>query len=565
MTPILIAENGPNVGREYSLDASPTVVGRHPDCDIVVDVGAVSRHHAQFLKTGQEYFVEDLNSRNGTFVNGEPVQTRLRLNVGDRIQVCDVTFRFGSPSALMSMGPDDSQSSVMLEETSPESSRVMAVLDVGSVSGSLAISSTAEVKLRALIDISRSLSRSVRLDTVLPTVLDNLFELFVQADRGFIILQNDDGVLIPRHTKLRRGDDDRMIRLSKTIIDEVVNAKKAILSADTMDDQRFALSESIADFRIRSFVCAPLLDAEENVLGAIQLDSLDSRNRFRSEDLDLLASVAGQAGIAIDNAKLHEEVVQMHVLERDMELAGQVQRSFLPQESPKLPNYTLNHIYEPADMVGGDYYDYVVLPDGRVAVILADVVGHGMAAALQTAQLSAALKFSLATHTDPAEAISSLNETLSEGGLDDRFITFCMAVLHPDDGTVTFVNAGHHAPLLCPANGAPVELGTDQPRSPALLIIDDYPYRSYDISLNDGDRLLMYTDGLNEWMNEAGEQFGQQRVMEQASGLLSGDETTKRLVEGVRQFANGSPQKDDMCIVCCTRGNVVSPTPTTAL
>jgi len=560
--PALFTENGPHSGQRHELGATnPTIIGRHPECHIVVDVGAVSRHHAQILEVGGQFFVEDLNSRNGTSVNGEPVRGRHRLSLGDRIQVCDIIFRFGSPATPAPLGSPDNvhASSVFIEDVPTDSSRVMSRLDVvgsGSKSGSLSISSTAEAKLKALIDISRALSRSVRVDSVLPTVLDSLFQLFIQADRGFVILRNEDGVLIPRHTKLRRGDDDRMIRLSKTIINEVVETKQAVLSTDAMDDQRFQLSESIADFRIRSFVCAPLLDAEQNVLGAIQLDSLDHRNRFRPEDLDLLVSVAGQAGIAIDNAQLHEEVVQMRVLERDLELASEVQKSFLPQRSPKLDRYQIDHFYQPAEKVGGDYYDYVALPDGRVAVVLADVVGHGMAAALQTAQLSAALKFSLATNEDPAEAVTSLNRTLSEGSLEDRLITFCMLVLNPGDGHITVVNAGHMPPLLCRKDEPPVELGADLPSSPALLIAEDYPYRSFEFTLVDGDRVLLYTDGLNESMNAAGDLYGKERLIEQAGPEQSAQETTIRLVNDVRKFAAGYPQKDDMCLVCCRRGPV---------
>lgn len=554
----LITENGPNTGREYKLDTGTTIVGRHPECDVVVDVGAVSRHHAQLMDIGGQYYVEDLNSRNGTFVNGDPVNGRQRLQFGDRIQVCDITFRFDQPGAAAVPGifstQDDEPSSVLLADMPSDSSRVMSRLDVlGGGSGSIAIATTAEAKLKALIEISRALSRTLSIEEVLPTVLDSLFQLFIQADRGFIILRNEEGNLIPRHTKLRRGDDDKLIRLSKTIIDQVVESKQALLSTDTTDDQRFALSESIADFRIRSFICAPLLDAEGNVLGAIQLDSLDHRNRFRPEDLDLLASVAGQAGIAVDNARLHDEVVQARVLERDMELASQVQKSYLPQRAPQSDSYQFTDFYQPAEKVGGDYFDYVSLPDGRIAVVLADVVGHGMAAALQTAQLSAALQLSLVTNDCPAKAIRSLNRTLSDGSLPDRFITFCMLVLYPDSPKITIVNAGHMPPLLIRGDESPVELGADVIAVP-LLILDSFEYEAVDVMLEDGDRVLMYTDGVNESVNASDELYGVERLVEQVRGSQSGSEITERLIDDVRHFAGGIPQKDDMCLVCCTRG-----------
>lgn len=548
--PILITENGPNAGQRYPLDKPRQEVGRHPDCDIVVDVGAVSRRHAAFLEVQGEYHVEDLNSRNGTYVNNEIVRGRQKLKEGDWVQVCDVKFRFvHEESNFLTSG----HSSVYIDESPQDSSKVMSRLSVVTgTGGSVAVTSSAEAKLQALIDISRSLSRALNVEEVLPTLLDTLFKVFLQADRGFIILRNEQGELIPRHTKLRRGDDDRMIRLSKTILNQVVESKQAILSTDTMDDQRFELSESIADFRIRSFIAAPLIDADEQVLGAIQLDSLDNRNRFREEDLELLASVAGQAGIAVDNAKLHDQVVRQRVLERDLALAQQVQQGFLPEKPPNLDCYSIHHFYQPADKVGGDYFDYIALPDGRVAVVLGDVVGHGMAAALQTAQLSAALKFSLATRSNPAEAIRELNQTLSEDSLEDRFITLVMLVLHPDSSKMSIVNAGHMPPLLCRGGDKPVELGADT-RSVPLLVWDSYEYETVDASLEEGDRVLIYTDGLNEAMNAAGELYGTDRLLELLQGQTAESELTEVLVNDVKTFADGFPPKDDMCLVCCSR------------
>ena len=551
--PSLYTENGPRAGHQYRLDSPKVVVGRHPDCDVVVDVGAVSRQHAQFVEAGGQYYLEDLDSRNGTYVNNTLVEGRHPLSHGDRIQVCDVSFRFDNAAQRAFAIPNqDEPSSVLLEDRPHDNAVVMSKVDVVTATGSVAVTASADVKLKALIDITTSLSRTLALDNVLPQLLESLFNLFVQADRGFIILQNDEGDLIPRWTKLRRGDDDRMIRLSRTIINQVVESKQAILSADTMDDSRFQLSESIADFRIRSFICAPLIDVELNVLGAIQLDSLDHRNRFRPEDLELLASVAGQAAIAVDNAHLHEQVVRQHVLERDLELAEQVQRGFLPQRSPQQAGYELLHFYQPAGRVGGDYFDYISLPDGRVAVVLADVVGHGMAAALQTAQLSAALRFSLATQADPAQAICQLNQTLSEGSLEDRFITFVMVVLHPDSNKVTIVNAGHMPPLLCRGDDEPVEVGEEICGLP-LLILDSFAYESADISLQANDHLLMYTDGLNESMNAKDELYGLDRLRRQVKGCREGQELIERLITDIQAFSGGVDQKDDMCLVCCTR------------
>ncbi len=550
--PFLIAENGPRAGTNYPLEGARLILGRHPECDIVIDVGAVSRHHAQLVRVADQYYVEDLKSRNGTYVNGSLLDGRHRLDEGDHIRVCDISFLFQPQLAPTgSLGSSGTVTPVLLEDSPENSSMIMSQLDVVSSGSSVAIASTPAAQLRALLEISHSLGGTIELDKVLPQVLDSLFKLFIQADRGFIILRDGQGKLVPRWSKLRR-DDDRMIRISRTIVNQVVESKKAILSADASEDSRFQMSESIADFRLRSFMCAPLIDVEGNALGALQIDSLDHRHRFGPEDLQLLAGVASQAAIAIDNAQLHEQVVRQRLVERDLELAQEVQRGFLPERPPELPQYDLVDYYEPADMIGGDYYDYIQLPDGRVAVIVADVVGHGIAAALLTAKLSAAIRFCLATQSDPAAAVTKLNASLIDGNAEDRFITLVMIVLHPDSDEITVVNAGHMPPMLSREGTEPFDAGADAQGIP-LLVFGDFKYPQTTITVKPGDNLLLYTDGLNEMMNPDGELYGIGRLRRQVAKQRDGRELTLRLIDDIREFAAGAAQKDDMCLVCCTR------------
>ena len=226
----------------------------------------------------------------------------------------------------------------------------MSKLDVSSSSrGGLHVSASAEVKLAAMVEITQSLGRALALDEVLPQVLKSLFKIFVQADRGFIVLQTPDGKLIPRWVRLRREDANDTLRISRTIIRHVMESKEAILSADAASDERFEMSQSIADFRIRSMMCAPLLDNEGNAFGALQIDTLDQRQRFTKEDLELLVSTASQAAIAIQNAQLHEQALKQREMERDMQLASEVQHGFLPDQRPELPGYEFFDYYQPAD------------------------------------------------------------------------------------------------------------------------------------------------------------------------------------------------------------------------
>ena len=216
---------------------------------------------------------------------------------------------------------------------------------------------------------------------------------------------------MPRWTKLRRENRDETIRVSRTIARQVMETKEAILSADAASDSRFEMSQSIADFRIRSMMCAPLLDRDGKAIGILQIDTLDQRQRFQDEDLELLVSTASQASIAIVNAHCMRRRSQRRTLERDLELAREVQRAFLPTQAPGSGGITISTTTTgQPHHIGGDYYDYVRLPDGRLAVIVADVVGHGVAAAMLMAKLSAEARFSLAGDPQPAQALTALNE-----------------------------------------------------------------------------------------------------------------------------------------------------------
>src|SRR5262249_165622 len=296
------------------------------------------------------------------------------------------------------------------DEGKTTSSTIMSKLEVSSSSRGVSISASPEVKLRAMIEIMQSLGgQALSLDEVLPRVLKSLFQIFVQADRGFGVIQPPDGKLIPRWVRLRRDDANDTLRISRTIIRHVMDSKEAILSADAATDERFEMSQSIADFRIRSMMCAPLLDSEGRAFGALQIDTLDQRQRFTKDDLELLVSTASQAALAIQQAQLHEQALRQKELERDLQLATQVQHGFLPDHRPELAGYDFFDYYQPASQVGGDYFDYIELPDGRVGVVVADVVGHGVAAALLMAKLSAETRFVLFSEPTPAAAVTRLN------------------------------------------------------------------------------------------------------------------------------------------------------------
>jgi serine phosphatase RsbU (regulator of sigma subunit)/pSer/pThr/pTyr-binding forkhead associated (FHA) protein len=550
----LTANNGPQAGRRYELDRPESVLGRHPECDIVIDVGAVSRYHCKVIGDGLRFYAEDLNSRNGTFLNEVVIEGRTLLEHGCLIRVCDVVFTFHDREQPASSSDDSSFRAVMVDDDSSDSggSTIMSKLDVRSSINGPMLAASAEAKLTALIEITRSLSNTLSLDKVLPELLDSLFRIFVQADRGFVGMLDANGVLVPRWTKLRREDKDDTIRVSRTIAKTVMDTKEAILSADAASDVRFEMSQSIADFRIRSMMCAPLVDRDNNAFGILQIDTLDQRQRFRENDLELLVSMAAQASFAISNAKLHEDTLKQRSVERDLQLAREVQQAFLPREAPDLPDYTFHSYYRAANQIGGDYYDYVPLPNGNLAVIVADVVGHGVAAAMLMAKLSAEARYSLASEAEPAVAVTKLNHRLGQLNLN-RFVTFILVVIAPKSHEVTIVNAGHMAPMLRHANGTVEDLGQAEAGIP-LGIINDFEYKQTLMTLQPGELLTLYTDGLDEAANAIGEQYSIERMrkrVQAADGTPVG--TGESLITDIRDHITGCPQDDDMCLVIFRR------------
>jgi phosphoserine phosphatase RsbU/P len=557
----LQANNGPQAGRRYEIKGDKFILGRLPDCHVVIEVGAVSRQHCQIVREGDRFLLEDLGSRNGTFLNDEPdkIHDRRPLKPGDRIRVCEVTFTFGAVGADPGTTPatqiiDGAGLGAFLsdDEGRQTSSTIMSKLDVSSSRGALHVSASAEVKLRTMVEITQSLGRVLALDEVLPQVLKSLFKIFVQADRGFIVLETPDGKLVPRWVRMRREDAGDTLRISRTIIRHVMETKEAILSADAASDERFELSQSIADFRIRSMICAPLLDNEGRAFGVLQIDTLDQRQRFQKEDLELLVSAASQAAIAIQNAELHEQALRRRERERDMQLAHEVQHGFLPEQRPDLPGYQFFDYYQPADEIGGDFFDYVPLPDGRVAIVVADVVGHGVAAALLMAKLMAETRFALFSEPLPAAALTRLNERLSQSQLQ-RFVTMILLVLDPRGHRGVIVNAGHMAPLHRRADGRVEEPGSQIAGLP-LGVTDALGYEQCEFEILPGDSLTLFTDGVNESIDINGKFYTIDRLRELvARGGGHPLQSGQAIVDDVRRFLGDAPQNDDMCLVCFGR------------
>ena len=548
----------------FELQQARTVLGRHPSCQVLLDNESVSRHHAQILESHGHFFLEDLKSRNGTLVNGKAIEQPTELCQNDAITLCDYVFLFQEQlpeelsSAIETLAIDevtDSDSSRVFAvgvepiDESPDTSSIVSKLSVIS-SGRDRMAADPEAKLQAILEISKSLGQVLELDAVLAHILDGLFEIFPQVKEGFVLLNDPESQQpVIKATRTRETDTKYPASVSLTIVREAMSGREAILSADVMGDNRFDTSQSIAGMKLRSMMCAPLLSQDGDPLGVLQLASHDITFPFTESDLDILVSIATQGSLAIENARLHEKVLRQRDLERELEFATQVQLGFLPNKRPEIVELEFFDYYEAAHRVGGDYFDYVPLPDGRVAVAVADVAGKGIPAALLMARLYSAARYHLLSDASLADALTGLNRDISISGLGHRFITCVLLIVDARQREVTMANAGHLPPLVKEQDGTISEWITEHTGMP-LGIVPDQQFHQEVRTLEPGDTWLMFTDGITEAMNEQSEIFGSERLQSSlARGPHPLDQLVPSIVSDVEAHCGPRSQSDDMCLV----------------
>ena len=559
-------KSGPRSGERLTLRPGRLVIGRHPACDVIIDASAVSRQHAAItIQDGQHTTIEDLRSRNGTVLNGRLLTAPHQLADGDQIQICEqlLVFSVGdrparadsqSNSGPLSVSFRTSLFDEVVDEGDHDSIIVSQLAVAEPAAGEEGSGEHAEAKLRAVLGLNRAIGSSLSLEEVLPRLLDGLFEVFPRAERGFVLLTDpSSNRLLLRASKIRGKAQTGPLRLSLSLIDTVVKSRRAILSADAAADSRFNASDSIVDCRIRSLMCVPFLGADGLVLGVIHVDSRDVRNGFDQSDLVVLAGIAGQAAQAVEQAVAHDRRVQQEQINRDLELAHRVQQGLLPTKPPEIPGYEVFDYYEPAKHVGGDFFAYVPLSEGRLAIVLADVSGKGVSAALVMAALSADIRYCLASERDLAKAVSLINESFLRGGWDDRFATMVVAVLDPKSHHVTLASAGHLPVFLREASGRVSTVGTDLGCLP-LGLDPGAGYASCELHLAAGSTLVFYTDGISEAMDHEQQLYGLERLEEVLAGPAAGaGELGRRLLADVERHAAGQIRSDDICLVCVGR------------
>ena len=533
----------------HRLADGTTLLGRHPDCDIQLESNAVSRRHAQVSTEAGRSYLEDLDSGNGTFVNGQRITERVLLEHSDRVKLGPVLLRFEEDD--VSAG-EQGRTAVGFEITDTDSATIMA--SVNSEGGFGILDVHPEAKLKGVLEISRALAGTLELDELLPKVLDSLFKIFPQVDRGCILLKDPHGEdMIPRAMKHRREDEDATVRLSQTVVDKVLAEKSGLLSADASTDDQFSSSQSISDLSIRSMICVPLLGLDSDPIGVINLDTQNQLNQFNTDDLELLMSVAGQAALSYENARLMESYMAKQKQDNELEIAHDVQRALLPTEFPVADGYSFYASYHSAQAVGGDYYDVLRLDGNRVCLAFGDVAGKGVPGALIMARISSCVQNTMSFTSDLVEAITAINSHMCVNAAEGRFVTFVLSVIDLDTHQLSLVNAGHMCPMILRVDGSIEEFGEEAVGLP-IGVVEDFGYEVVGRLIEPGETVVIFTDGVDEAMNPDGELYTLERMRRfLADGPRKADELGEALLSDVRRFAAGTPQNDDITIMAFGR------------
>ena len=528
---------GNETGRKYDLVSEEILIGRDSGCQVSIDDRAASRKHARLVFENSGYAIEDLDSMNHTYVNGEQINGKVPLKDDYQVKIGQTLFVFRSrmPAAV----------------EQPES-RGVTVLESADARSSVdtSINVNAERKLAAILRITQALGRTLDLENVLSKMLDGLFEIFPSADRALVLLL-DGGRLVPKAARHRRDVQDS-IQYSKTIVEKAMADRQAILSEDAAGDERFPQAQSVVDLRIRSVMCVPLLSQEFSPLGIIQLDTQKAGIAFNSDDLHILSSVASQASVSIEYAQLHDEMLRQAKLQKEMDIAQGVQQSFLPKTMPELGGYGFWAYYVAAGKVGGDFYDFFRLPNGNQAVLLGDVAGKGVPAALMMVKASTVCKVALLSHPDNlGAAVGAINNEVCEAAVDASFVTLVLGVIDPRTHQVTFANAGHFSPLLRRANGTIDQPADDNVRNFPLGIFRDVGYETTSVGLAPGESILLFSDGISDAMNPQRELYSVERIHQQLRGMHGKGpaEIGEALLADLRRHVAGCEQYDDISLV----------------
>ncbi|MCB2156032.1 SpoIIE family protein phosphatase [bacterium] len=565
--PRLTIQNGPDKDTVHQITGQRLTLGRSVNNDIQIVDRRMSRTHAEIYFHDDKFYVRDMGSKNGTLLNGVQVEESTQLHNGDTVQVGDTGLTFEDDTAT-------DGGTVPIEPSrrkrdSATSYRLVEERQWGSTRGELraGISPTTSVsvdtregkllkeshkRLEIIYQVTEAIRSVFTLDELLERIMDIIIEV-LHPDRGYLLLHDKEtGDLTPEVIKAPGGEEEREIKISSSIVDRCMSEGISLLVSDAITDDRFAASESIIANRIRTAMVAPII-YKGDTLGVVYIDTRTRLVPFTQEELELLTGITNQAAMAIMNARLHSQLVEQHKLAREMEIARTIQMNLLPKVYPNLPGYDISAMSLPAKQVGGDYYDFLTLPDGQAGLAIADVSGKGVPAAILTATTRSYLQ-SEAQHGSSAlaQTVETINRMVCRDVTNDMYVTMALVSLDQKSGEIEYVNAGHTHPVILSKSG---EFRFLDKGGLFLGIGEDLEYESGKEKLAAGDILLMYTDGVSDIQDTEGVQFGTERLYDMLKDLrtLSAEDIRNRVYQACVQHRGDADQFDDFTLILLKR------------
>jgi len=530
--------------QRFELRDAVVRIGRSRENDLILKDPMVSRvEHARIEPAGGSAFQLRVMGSRTVLLNGAPASGVARLEPGDAIRIGRSSILFDSrPETTIELGGECLDFDGMSTPPSPETltAREMKALCRG-------------CPVVRDLDVILAASEALALDAPLPEFFTALLDLSGRVapfERG-VLMTLENGELVEQAARLPSADWERRFTLSRTITEHVVRCKEAILASDAIADERFCAGSSVSAQGIRSMMCVPLLSREE-VIGILYLDNREHSGVFNKDSLRYLTLLANIAATRLELKRLVHAAAEAEYVRKELVRAAEVQRMLLPEHAPEIPGYEAHAISDPCFSVGGDYFDYLPYSGGRHAFILADVSGKGLSSSLIMSCLDSSSQFLAEFDFGPQEMANRLNAWLARHLPGNRFITSFIGLLDPSHNTLSYVNAGHLAPLLARSGG---ELERLTATGPPFGVVPDASYGLRRTGLDEGDILIAFSDGVTEAENSMEEQFGTEgveRILLRSLGDPPGI-IVQTIREAIAEHRGDQAAQDDVTLMAVKR------------
>lgn len=617
----LLAESGPLQGKMFKLKGQRAQVGSAPSNEVHIPLPNIAANHFDIEVQGDNIVLHDRGSQGGTIVNEQPVSGSIYLQHGDKIAFGAVASAGGISISPFAASPQMQEIFLSEQSVNPVDDDVMTILgsplarwgssqpppqpkaNLRPPPGPPGMNATVlpasqpepqsawrQRKLEVMLAVGKALSRPEDISKKIDRVLELLFDTMDIDRAAVLVLSNDTeeqqkeqdeavkvlGSMAPQydegadrvqigawsfswHAYRDKQGSTEPLPLSSTVIDKVLKDAVAVMTQDAQAEDWLDSARSVFGQAIRTCICTPL-KTSSGVLGVLYADSSRTSTPFSRDDMEFFTAFSNQAAVAIENTRLLHVALQKERMEQDLRVAKRIQQWLLPQQSPSLYGFELAGNSLAMEDVGGDYFDYIMLDEKHLALVVADVSGHGISSALVMTMTRSILRGSLMPGLTPADILMRVNTLVSDDMITRMFVTMMLAVVDLETGHIVFSNAGHNPPLVYRAYAQQVETLVPEGRRIGPLGMSRWArlkpeYQNQQTVLHPGDILCLYTDGFPEATNPAGEEMDIQPLEEVLAYYAQYPASTVLQQAFVRlhHFMAGSPSSDDTTAIILKR------------